>query len=38
MNNIILLTNLPIMKKGKIESMECTGSVRRRLLDLLPLF
>ena len=34
MNNIILLTNLPIMKKGKIESMECTGSVRRRLLDL----
>ena len=34
MNNIILLKKMPTMKKGKIESMECTGSVRRRLLDL----
>ena len=32
--NKITLTNLPMMQKGKIETLDCTGIIRRRLLDL----
>ena len=31
---IIPLTNLPLLCKGKIENLNCTGTIRRRLLDL----
>lgn len=32
--NIEPLTNLPFFQKGKIENLNCTGTIRRRLLDL----
>lgn len=28
------LNNLPLGKTAKIQSLECSGSIRRRLLDL----
>lgn len=31
---ILPLTNLPLFCKGKIENLNCTGTIRRRLLDL----
>lgn len=31
---IIPLTNLPLFRKGKIENLNCSGTIRRRLLDL----
>ena len=32
--NIVPLTNLPFFQKGKIENLNCTGTIRRSLLDL----
>ena len=32
--NIVSLANLPFFQKGKIENLNCTGTIRRRLLDL----
>lgn len=33
-NQTIPLTNLPLLCKGKIENLNCAGTIRRRLLDL----
>lgn len=30
----ICLTKLPLQQKGRIENLNCTGIIRRRLLDL----
>ena len=33
-NKIYTLNNLPLYKKAKIKSLNCDGTIRRRLLDL----
>lgn len=32
--NFMTLTNLPLNTKGYINSLNCSGNIRRRLLDL----
>ena len=34
MRNIIVLNKLPMNTYGKIEDLRCSGSIRRRFLDL----